>query len=582
MNDLTPINRFQSEPEAAWVPFRIAPPLAPSELPRLFSPRPTADVISRANKSDEGYYTNTHPDAQSVHSMSTWDLNQDRQNVQPRRMFALRAQPIPLPPEALSQGCKNDHNTSSADGSSTMGEPTLQSLSEHGSPQRSVTDDPYEVASNCSLSYDEQDVALPAELQRIQAALVEQLISDYISSWRSSHGNIRSRPSQQSTSTSRQARLGTPRSSGRSAPSAKSLGKRRREEDEDADADADADDIPSGDEDRKRRRLSCEVNRLFACPYAKYDPTRYSERNEVETNYRACSSKVLRNISRVKQHLYRVHMRPAQYCPRCGNEFERQDLLEAHFRETTTCDIQELSFQEKMTMEQRDAVHKRTPGKCPRKAWFEIFGILFPNARKPDSPYAETGSPAGVRDFLDYFQERAPQMLSALILQNTLLLGQYEQSMLDAAVEIAVPRLVQEFGSDFHRLPANESQESSDPRPLAEAPTTDPAIPEAVNPNLQQLEAGPADYTGTGSSVASFGHQRFAEQLPGFPEWHHPYPYPTGDGVYSQIPGSNPFTGSPNSNGILQSQMPMPVQVWQPGTWNQSPGQRLQRVAEGA
>ena len=95
------------------------------------------------------------------------------------------------------------------------------------------------------------------------------------------------------------------------------LGKRRREEDEDPD------DVPSSDDDRKRRRATCEVddpeNKLFACPYAKYNPARYSERNEVEASYRGCSSKLLRNIARVKQHLYRIHTRPAWYCPRCGS-----------------------------------------------------------------------------------------------------------------------------------------------------------------------------------------------------------------------------------------------------------------------
>jgi hypothetical protein len=40
-------------------------------------------------------------------------------------------------------------------------------------------------------------------------------------------------------------------------------------------------------------------------------------------------------------------------------------------------------------------------------------------------------------------------MLSRPILQSTLQLGWYEQMMLDLAVEMAILRLVEEFGRDF-------------------------------------------------------------------------------------------------------------------------------------
>jgi len=44
--------------------------------------------------------------------------------------------------------------------------------------------------------------------------------------------------------------------------------------------------------------------RILACPFAKYDRRRYSELNTQELNYRGCSSACLRDIARVKQHLY--------------------------------------------------------------------------------------------------------------------------------------------------------------------------------------------------------------------------------------------------------------------------------------
>jgi hypothetical protein len=97
-----PINRFQSEPQASWTHLRLAPPAAPisgrphaqqklarrSTSNNRLSPGPGSDQISRTNETDEGYFTNSQLDAQSVHSMSMWNMNQDRQNTQARQMLA--------------------------------------------------------------------------------------------------------------------------------------------------------------------------------------------------------------------------------------------------------------------------------------------------------------------------------------------------------------------------------------------------------------------------------------------------------------------------------------------------------------
>jgi hypothetical protein len=170
-----------------------------------------------------------------------------------------------------------------------------------------------------------------------------------------------------------------------------------------------------------------------------------------------------------------------------------------------------------------------------------------------------------------------------MIMQNGPSLERYAQSMLEAAVETAVQDLVREFGDDFHYLPTDNSQSSNDPGPLIEVSATVPAIPEVVNPNLQQLEAGQSlsDFAGSGSNAASFGHQRPTEQLMDFPEWYSDYPYPADESAYYSNPGSGMFMASPSSN-ILQGQMQMPVEMWQPGTLNQPQGRRLQRIAEGA
>jgi hypothetical protein len=494
----------------------------------------------------------------------------------------LRPQTARLQLQPFRQESRNGNSTFSTINSETTQTLNLDGLRDHESPTLSTTEFHSETCSIRSMTYEGQAIALPAEVTRLQEAFVQQLIREYISNWRSSNGQVRSKPGQRPISTSGQGRHRTQRESHRSAPSAKSLGKRRRQ------ADQDPDDFPSSDDDNKRLRLNPEGDdsnsRLFACPYAKYDPMRYSERNDIETNYRGCSSKLLRDIARVKQHLYRVHMRPACYCPRCGKEFERQDLQEEHTRETTPCEVQELPFKEKMTTEQRDAVHKRSPGKCARKVWYEIFGIIFPDARAPNSPYPDTGAPEAVQDFLEYFQERAPRMLSRLILQSTLQLGWYEQMMLDAAVEMAIPRLIEEFGRDFHRSSEGNLHTASNTEPAADASVAVSAVPDIANPLLQQIEAGPSTtrYSETSSSEVNSYSQQLTQQVTGFPEWPYGRPYIRDDGAYSRNLGSIILTGSNNWNAAQQIQVTMPDPLWQHGAWIQPTGQRLQQVAEGA
>jgi hypothetical protein len=170
-----------------------------------------------------------------------------------------------------------------------------------------------------------------------------------------------------------------------------------------------------------------------------------------------------------------------------------------------------------------------------------------------------------------------------MITQHGLSLEPYAQSMLEAAVETAVQDLVREFGDDFRCLPTDNSQSLSDPGPLIEVSATVPAIPEVVNPNLQQLEPGQSlsDFAGSGSNAASFGYQRPAEQLMVLTELDSGYPYPLDESAYYPNPGSGMFMASSSSN-ILQGQMQMPVEMWQPGTLSQTQGRRLQRIAEGA
>ncbi|KAL6243486.1 hypothetical protein RBB50_009478 [Rhinocladiella similis] len=128
--------------------------------------------------------------------------------------------------------------------------------------------------------------------------------------------------------------------------------------------------------------------KLFACPFCKYDKDRYSERNVQEKHYRGCASGYWPDISRLKQHLYRVHWRRI-HCVRCYTKFERKDLLDQHVRESQPCGLVECPYPEKFDDGQYNDIRRKRPANTPEQVWFIIYGILFPGQAQPSSPYAD-------------------------------------------------------------------------------------------------------------------------------------------------------------------------------------------------
>jgi hypothetical protein len=205
--------------------------------------------------------------------------------------------------------------------------------------------------------------------------------------------------------------------------------------------------------------------KLLACPYFKYDPTRYSERNILEKTYRGCSSCFLKDISRLKQHLYRVHRRPDHYCGRCSEKFDSQDALETHIRASEACDVRDPQYAEKMTSDQLTSIKRRSPGRSPRETWYIIFKILFPDSPLPDNPFAEWTSPDTIAAFVNHAERRGPAMLSELISNDIQHLPFYTQNgrqILDEAIERAFPQVIRELS--HHPSQSSSQSDSSSSR----------------------------------------------------------------------------------------------------------------------
>ncbi|OCT50857.1 hypothetical protein CLCR_07930 [Cladophialophora carrionii] len=152
--------------------------------------------------------------------------------------------------------------------------------------------------------------------------------------------------------------------------------------------------------------------KLFACPFCKFDKSKYSEQNVQEKQYRGCSSGYWPDISRLKQHLYRVHWRRI-HCTRCYARFERKDQLDQHRRAATSCSLVDCPYPEKFDEAQYNEIRRKRPASTPEQVWYTIYGILFPDLPRPASPYADnvdmpfavSPGPTDTRDTMDVLGE---------------------------------------------------------------------------------------------------------------------------------------------------------------------------------
>ena len=281
-----------------------------------------------------------------------------------------------------------------------------------------------------------------------------------------SHRYIRSR-----TTSGQGSNQSSPPTSARHTPatSVSSVFKRSRGKDEGS-QDPDEDDGRGNDTSAKRIRTEVQADvKLFACPYAKYDPRRYSELNLIEKEYRRCTCSYLRDIPRLKQHLYRVHRRPEYYCGSCFESFKSREILDVHTRQRPSCDVRSPRFEEKMTDEQLNSIKRRIVKGDPPELWFNIFKTLFPEAPRPLSPYASDNDPTTVNHFVNLFRWFGPEEMGNLIRarreqgdRRSILEGT-TQAVVDEAFEIALPQYLQaqqdvrsssSTSSDLSRVPS--------------------------------------------------------------------------------------------------------------------------------
>ncbi|KAL8950566.1 MAG: hypothetical protein Q9222_003400 [Ikaeria aurantiellina] len=122
-----------------------------------------------------------------------------------------------------------------------------------------------------------------------------------------------------------------------------------------------------------------QEDRLFACPFHKYDRHKYSCNSVNGSKYRSCVGPGFLTIARLKQHLKRVHSAPQQ-CTRCWLIVTDLQALTNHANEEVRCERRD-PRPEGISTEKMTLITSKWGA-----TWDQIYSILFPGAPLP-SPY---------------------------------------------------------------------------------------------------------------------------------------------------------------------------------------------------
>ena len=257
-----------------------------------------------------------------------------------------------------------------------------------------------------------------------------------------------------------------------------STSKRSRQGGDDGDETADDDEGERAPACKRKRGDNAKLVKLFACPYFKFDGERYSERNITEKHYRKCASSVLRDISRLKQHLKRTHKRPDFYCGRCSQKFKERDHLNEHTRTNPPCENSAPKYGEMMTDRQHQEIKRHIGRQDQCESWYKIFHILFPDAPKPITPYMTNADPVVLHHFVEFFRGYGPEEFFGLLRDfrerstRTIEIRPPTQTIIDEAFEITLPgyleRLAQRgqthrAGEELTTPPSSQGDELENP-----------------------------------------------------------------------------------------------------------------------
>lgn len=311
--------------------------------------------------------------------------------------------------------------------------------------------------------------------------------------------------------------------------------KRKRSNDED------------GDQDERRRRFDSHRSesdpddgkneRSFACPYCKWRPVTYGN----------CQRAVLKEISRVKQHLFRIHVAPI-HCVHCYTQFESSELRDAHLLQRS-CKTAPRRNTEFMTEDMMNRIRKRVdPKKTKSEQWYAIYAVLFPEDPLPKDPYVDEVISAELSALEAFAREEFPQLAENIISEHLPPPLRHQEPVLRSFLTYLIEQ-------GFHDL-LRRFEEQRGPRP--DVPQTRSMVgghgsDSGISVNLfddpaMTLQTPPVStYTPTESTVTGWvpNQGSFHDRMQRSGASLHPYSWHSGSQGGSQNPNPSQMGGSP-------------------------------------
>ena len=157
-----------------------------------------------------------------------------------------------------------------------------------------------------------------------------------------------------------------------------------------------------GDEDGRPKPSRKQI---FACPYFRNDPIRHMP----------CVKLALTRIKDVKQHLNRVHDRLP--CPDCVDTCAATPDEEVATRPGGACQEQRsnvVAALDRISRTQREQLSRRlNPKLSCENQWFQLWEILFPEAKPPATPYLSAPIEEIVGVMKGYWERHSSRIISS-------------------------------------------------------------------------------------------------------------------------------------------------------------------------
>ncbi|KAF5018012.1 hypothetical protein F66182_10038 [Fusarium sp. NRRL 66182] len=223
------------------------------------------------------------------------------------------------------------------------------------------------------------------------------------------------------------------------------------------------DEDSGGDEQQGCGHVRLRNSRTWACPFQKWDPTRY-----------ICKPRLIQ-ISYVKAHLKKWHK--YDYCHKCFQILEKGSDHELHCRNYATVASAPAHLITDEKWEVISRYSKRNTSK--EEHWWTIYEALFPGERPSFTPYLSDAEEEQIRRGEGYLQSHQAQNLVQIELEDNDFAGQRHVEVVDEVHDRFLARMFWHCrdGSSLNELPpAGESYQESghsdstltiDPRKLA-------------------------------------------------------------------------------------------------------------------